>query len=156
MSAWINLTEDDLRNSKASALVDAYGSAALGPGQANPIDDTIAAVSKWIRVKIQASRKYQVSATPDAIPPGLQQLAMRLITWDLQDRIDVAGALPPTERDRINHSNDLRELDLIAKGETPLEVPDDPETTPEVQSGSLIEQAQAGNSGNSREELSRL
>lgn len=157
MSAWKNITVEDLRDTKASALIDAYQSAALGDTQTDPVPRKIDTVCDRIRAEIQSSGKYQVSATPHSIPPSLFDLAGRLIAWDLRGRVNaLAGSFEPTEQDKIDHRDDLAYLERIAAGKVPIDIPDDPEATPEVQSGGFIETAQAGNSGNSRDDLNRL
>lgn len=153
---WITITTGDLRDTKASALIDAYQSAALGDTQTDPVPRTIERVCDRIRAEIQSSGKYQVSATPHSIPPSLVELAGNLIAWRMQGRLNVLNALPVTDQDKIDHSEDLKYLERIARGDVTIEKPDDPIATPEVQSGGMIETVQDGNSGNSREELKRL
>jgi hypothetical protein len=156
MASWINITADDLRDTKASALVDAFQSAALGAGQTDPVPRAIIKVCDRIRAEIQSSKKYLVSATPHSIPPSLVELAGNLIAWRMQGRLNVMGTVPITDQDKIDHNEDLKYLERIALGKVTIEVPDDPETVPEVQSGGMIETAQEGTSGNSREDLQRL
>jgi hypothetical protein len=153
---WINITENDLRNSKASAVIDAFQTAALGTGQADPVPDAIASICEEIRTKIQSSGKNTISATANAIPPALKRMAMRLIAWEMISRINVSNAFPPSDQDKTDHTNDLRRLERIEKGDEVIEVPDDPIAVATVQRGGLIETAQEGNSGNSRDELSKL
>lgn len=139
MASWINITTDDLRDAKASALIDAFQSAALGAGQTDPVPRKIDSVCDRIRAEIQASAKYQVSATAHSIPPSLLDLAMRLIAWEMQSRINIpGGGFEPTKQDEIDHTNDLRYLERIARGEIPIDTPDNPLTTPDVQSGGSI------------------
>jgi hypothetical protein len=138
MIAWINITEADLRDTKASALVDAFASAALGDGQTDPVPRTIIKVCDRIRAEIQSSKKYQVSATPHSIPPSLVELAGNLIAWRMQSRLNVLNAVPITDQDKIDHSEDLAYLKRIAEGKVTIEVPDNPETVSEVQSGGPI------------------
>lgn len=157
MSAWITITTDQLRDTKASALIDAYQGAALGLSQTDPVPRKINSVCDRIRSEIQSSGKYQVSATAHAIPPSLFDLAAKLIAWELRGRLNVvAGKFEPTEQEKIDHRDDLDYLKRIAAGNVTIEIPDDPETTPEVQAGGYIEEVQAGNTGNSREDLQRL
>jgi phage gp36-like protein len=153
---WITITTDHLRDTKASALVDAYQSAALGDTQTDPVPRAIEKVCDRIRAEIQSSGKYQVSATPHSLPPSLVELAGNLIAWRMQGRLNVLNALPVTDQDKIDHNEDIAYLKRIAEGKVTIEVPDDPIATPEVQSGGLVETVQEGNSGNSREELQRL
>jgi phage gp36-like protein len=155
-TAWITITEADLRDTKASALVDAFTSAALGAGQTDPVPRAIIKVCDRIRAEIQSSKKYHVSATPHSIPPSLVELAGNLIAWRMQGRLNVLSAVPITDQDKIDHTEDLKYLERIAKGDVTIEIPTDPESTPQVQSGGMIETVQEGNSGNGREELSRL
>lgn len=153
---WINITTDDLRDTKASALIDAYQGAALGDTQTDPVPRAIEKVCDRIRAEIQSSKKYRVSATPHSIPPSLVELAGNLIAWRMHGRLNVLNALPITEQDKIDHADDKDYLKRIARGEVTIETPDDPEPTPEVQSGGMIETVQAGNSGNSRDDLKGL
>jgi hypothetical protein len=153
---WITITVDDLRDTKASALIDAFQSVALGDGQTDPVPRAINKVCDRILAEIQSSKKYIVSATPHAIPPSLFELAGNLIAWRMQGRLNVLNALPPGEQDKIDHAEDLKYLARIAAGDVTIEIPTDPVATPDVQSGGMVEEVQPGNSGNSREDLQRL
>jgi hypothetical protein len=157
-TSWITLTEDDLRGGKAAALVAAFKSAARGVGEDQELDAPIASVCDRIRAEIQSGGKIRVSATPHAIPPSLKDLAVRMILWNCRSRLNIRPGSPlePTEQDATDHRSDERYLERIARGEVTVETPADPIAAPEVQSGGMIETAQEGNSGNSREELSRL
>jgi hypothetical protein len=157
MPTWITITTDDLRDTKASSLIDAYQQAALGDTQTDPVPRKINSACDRIRAEIQSSGKYQVSATEHAIPPSLFDLAGNLIAWALRGRLNVInGSFEPTEQEKIDHRDDLDYLKRIAAGDVTIEAPDDPLIPPTVQTGGLIEQAQAGNSGNSRDDLKGL
>ena len=153
---WVTITVDDLRDTKASALIDAFQSAALGAGQTDPVPRTIDKVCDRILAEIQSSKHYVVSATPHAIPPSLVELAGNLIAWRMQGRLNVLNALPVTDQDKTDHAEDLKYLARIAAGTVTIEVPDDPVTITDVQSGAFVETAQEGTTGHSREDLNRL
>ena len=80
-----------------------------------------------------------MSATAGAIPPSLKSLAIRMIIWELQSRLNVMNALPMSDQDKEDHRNDLRYLERIAKGDVVIEIPDDPIATEQVQRGGGIE-----------------
>ena len=132
---WIVITADDLKVGKAAALLDAYATAALGSTQPDPTAEVIAAASERIRTEIQSCSRNKVSATTNAIPPSLKSLAIRLICWELNSRLNVLNALQPSDQDKDDHRDDLRYLERIAKCEVAIETPDDPLPTPDVQSG---------------------
>src|SRR3954463_5553688 len=141
MSAWMTITIANLRDTKASELIDNYQATALGNTQTDPVPRKIDSVCDRIRGEIQSSGKYQVSATPHSIPPSLFDLATRLIAWSLRDRLNVLkGGFEPTDQEIIDHRDDLRYLERIADGKVTIDVPDDPIATPETQSGSAVEQ----------------
>lgn len=153
---WINITAAVLKTGKAAALVEAYATAALGAGQTDPTAEVIASVSDRIRTEVQSCSKNRISATAGAIPPSLKSLAIRMIIWELQSRLNVLNSLPMSDQDQSDHRDDVRYLERIARCEVVIETPDDPMPVANVQSGGYVETVQEGSSGNSREELSRL
>lgn len=116
MPAWINITIDDLRETKVSALVDAYQDAALGEDQSDPLPGIIENVCTRIRAEIRSGGKISVSETANAIPPSLKSLALRLVVWEAQSRINVFNSVPMTDQDNTDHRDDLDYLKRIADG----------------------------------------
>jgi hypothetical protein len=155
-TTWINITDADLKVGKAAALVEAFKTAALGSGQSDPVPSVIANICSRIRAEIQSGGKIRVSATPLTIPPSLKDLAVRMILWACQSRINIKNAFPPSDQDQRDHRSDERYLERIARGEVTVEEPNDPMAAPDVQQGGMVETVQDGNSGNSREDLNRL
>lgn len=133
--AWINIEIDDLRSTKVSSLVDAYQEAALGDGQDDPLPGIITNVCTRIRAEIRSGGQINVSETPDAIPPSLKSLALRLVVWEAQSRINVFNSVPMTDQDNTDHRDDLDYLKRIADGKVTVETPDDPAASSEVQAG---------------------
>ncbi len=153
MSAWITLTADDLNQYQAAKLIAAARSKALAAGQPDPFDEVMPDVVNRMRDDIRGCKSNRVSATLLSLPPGLRGEGVLLTIEAMQSRLP---GISITDDLRTLITDAKKRVIRISKCEVPIEIPDDPETIPEVQTGSLIEQAQAGNSGNSREELQRL
>lgn len=131
--SWITITIADLNTAKASALVDALRTAALGEGQPDPIPDTIVSVVQRIRAEIAAGGKTVLDADPEKLPPSLKSIAVRMVLREGQGRLNAIGALPLSDDEREEWRQDVRYLERIAKGEISVEKSDNPESTPTVQ-----------------------
>jgi len=150
---WITITADNLNEYQAGKLVAAARTKALAASQTDPFLAVMPDVINRMRDDIRGCKSNQVSATPLTVPPGLRGEAVLLTIEAMQPRLP-----------GIKIDDDLRTLiddakarmKRISKCEIPIEIPNDPLTTPDVQLGGMTETVQEGNSGNSREELSRL
>lgn len=137
---WSVITAANLKVGKASAVVDALASAALAVGQADPTAEVITNASQRIRSEIASSGRFSLSGTTNAIPPSLKSLAVRLILWDLQSRLNtLGGTMEPNDQEKTDHRDDLRYLERIARGEVTIEIPDDPDDTIDAQAGVAID-----------------
>jgi hypothetical protein len=130
MSNWTNITEADLKDAKVAALVDACRTAALGAGQTDPMPNVIAGVIQRIRDEIKGCARNVLDLDPTKIPAGLKALAARMVVREMQSRLRIQ--LKPDETEEWRQ--DVRYLERIAKCEVPVAVPDNPETSPTVQS----------------------
>lgn len=130
---WSTITIADLNTAKASALVEALRSAALGDGQADPLPEIIANVVARIRAEIAAGGRTALDVDPAKLPPSLKSLALRMVLREGQSRLNAAGALPLSDDEREEWRQDVRYLERIAKGEIAIESSATPEPTPTVQ-----------------------
>jgi hypothetical protein len=130
---WLSLTIADLPAAKASALVDAMGTAALGTGQVNPLPEILANVVARIRTEIAAGGRTVLDVDATKIPPSLKSLALRMVLREGQSRLNAAGALPLSDDEREEWRQDVRYLERIAKGEISVELSDTPQSTSPVQ-----------------------
>lgn len=124
MPNWITITKADLYNSKVAALIDAADSASLGQNQKDRTTGIISDVTMEIRRRV--SKCNQVDANTAAIPGGLKPLAVDIIFC----RLKIALELELNQDERNTLSRRERELDRIADGSDPVEVPDNPIISP--------------------------
>jgi hypothetical protein len=133
MSNWTTITEPDLKDAKLADLVEAYKTAALGDGQADPIPNVIANVVARIRAEIKGCAKNILDLDTGKIPTDLKSLAARMVCRELQSRL----RLPLKDDERDERRSDERYLERIAKCEVPVAVPDNPETTATTQASTV-------------------
>ena len=133
MSNWTTITEADLKGAKVAALVDAYKTAALGEGQADPMPGVISGVVARIRTEIKGCARNVLDADATKIPGDLKSLAARMVCRELQSRLRLA--LKDDERQEWRE--DVRYLERIAACEVPVAVPDNPETTATTQASTV-------------------
>lgn len=150
---WIAITADNLNEYQAGKLVAAARTKALAAGQADPFLAVMPDVINRMRADIRGCKINQVSATPLTVPAGLRGEAVLLTIEAMQSRLPGITI----EEDLRTLIDDAKaRMKRISKCEIPIETPDDPQTPGDVQSGSLIEEVNPGNRGNSREDLQRL
>jgi phage gp36-like protein len=152
MPRWTAITIDDLNDTKLAALVDALRTAALAGGQDDPSDEIIRNVVARIRAEISGCKTNVLDIDPTKIPNDLKSLACRMIIREMQSRLQE----PLNEDERQEKRDDLEYLRRIAKCEVPVAVPDDPETTPEVQQGGGVEVVTKSTILTTREQMSGL
>lgn len=132
--AWVTITVSDLRDAKASALVDAFATAALGDGQTDPIERTIADIVGEVRAEVATCQSNRLDLNPLKVPANLKALTERLILWRLRQRLAATNkTLAPTEQDRIDHADDLAKLRRVALCQSKVDASDDPQPLPTVQ-----------------------
>jgi phage gp36-like protein len=135
MPNWTSITVDDLKDAKVSALIEALRTKGLGVGQDDPVEEITANVIARIRAEIKGCAQNVLDTDATKIPNDLKSLACRMIYREMASRLQVE--LTPDERDE--RSDDVRYLERIAECEVPVAAPDNPETTPSIQSGSAAE-----------------
>lgn len=150
---WITIEAEDLNDYQVAKIINAARTRALDAGQADPFDAVMPDVINRMRDDIRGCARNKVSATPNSIPPGLRSEAIYLIIEAMQSRLPGVSL---TDDMKTLIADAKRRMVRISKCEVPIEAPNDPLNPDDVQQGGLIEEVQPGNSGNSREELSRL
>jgi len=153
-NTWIVITRVDLDDYLLGAGMDAFSSAALEVGQTDPFLRIMPDVAARIRAEVRGCKANKVSNLANSIPPDLKTSACALIIEQMATRLSMG--LPLTEAMKTAADKADKYLVRISRCEVPITEPDDPQTTSDVQNGSIIETVQEGNSGNSREELERL
>lgn len=122
MSNWTAIAVADLKDVKVSALVEALRTAALGSGQDDPVEESIANVVARIRAEIKGCAANQLDSDTTKIPNDLKGLACRMVVREMQSRLQI----PLNEDERQEKRDDLRYLERIAACDVPVAAPDDP------------------------------
>jgi len=131
MSNWTTITEDNLKASGHSAIVEAAQTA--GIGGVDPVAESIAdAVS---RVRAACSTGNQLDADPTRVPNSLKGLAIRLALFALMERINFPLGEDQRETRRIDNSYLLR----IGDDQLKFELPDTADGNAEMQRGTDID-----------------
>lgn len=119
---WITLSSTALNDAKAAQLIAAVQNTCLASGQTDPVPNLISQVVEELRGAIGFSGKYQVSATDSTIPPNLKDMAVQKIIRICLRRINQTL----TQDDRDDETSYQKRLDLIRRGDWPIDQPDDP------------------------------
>ncbi len=135
MPAWITITSTDLNDAKVAALVDALRTAALASGQADPTVEIIAGITAEIRSNIAGCRTNVLDIDATTIPRELKALACRMVVREAQSRLQ----LELNADEKTEQTRDDERLKAIRSCDLPVEAPDNPQTTPEVQRGGAAE-----------------
>ncbi len=133
---WVTLTIDDLNDAKAATLIAAVQTSALAVGQGDPIPTIIDGTVADLRGAIGFSGKYQLSATPNTIPPNLYDLAVQNILRSCKARLEQQLS----QGDIADESNYQKRLTDLIAGRYPVDKPDDPmSSTPSTPLGRVSE-----------------
>ena len=132
MSAWITLTADDLNDYQVAKIIAAARTKALATSQADPFNAVMPDVIARMRDDIRGCKTNQVSATPNSIPAGLRSEAIYLIIESMQARLPGVSL---TEELKTLIADAKKRLVRISRCEVPIETPDDPLPSGEVQAG---------------------
>lgn len=145
---WITPTTTDVL-SEFTASEAATIQNIQGTGSSN-LQAILSRVIDKVRGAILAASKPVDTVSATTIPKGLVDDAIAIARWRL---LISAPQLKVFQTDKREKANDdaVKKLDLIAAGKFGVEPP----AGGSVGTG-LIEEVQAGNSGNSREDLNRL
>lgn len=126
MTAWIQLTTDDVEDYLVGAQVNAIRNAALAAGQDDPLAEAITDISAEIRNHIRGCASNVLSATAGTIPPELRRHAVALVIEASQPRLRLK-----LSEDQTNAADNARRLLRdISACKYPVAEPDDPESTP--------------------------
>lgn len=133
---WITLTEEDLLKTKMAPLMAALRTAALGPGQDDPVTAAVADVIARIRNKVATCATNKVDADTAAIPASLKSLACRLVIVEAKSRLEIEL----TEDERTQWRIDEGELTRVARCELVVDQAETPTAPPvqQVQPGPTI------------------
>jgi hypothetical protein len=126
MANWIPITIDDLNDARIAALVTAYRTKALGPGQSDPTPRIVQAVVDRIRRKVASCRTNLLDLDPTTIPKGLKEMAVLFIIVDLKGRLE--EELSNDEQRAIDRFT--ADLNRIANCDDVVEQPDNPIDAP--------------------------
>lgn len=108
---WITLTEADLLKTKMAPLVSVLRSAAIDPGQDDPVEAITADVISRIRNKVSTCATNKVDATTTTIPASLKALACRMIIVEAKNRLELELTKDESEQRDI----DERELTRVSE-----------------------------------------
>lgn len=136
MPNWIEITAEQLNDAKAAPLVAQMRAAVLAEGQADPVDEHLAAGIAQVRNAIGSSGRFQLDARAAAVPLSLKFLTLRCVLRSMQSRLNALGALELGETETKEWDKDDELLALIAAGDRAVEIPDLPLGTPTTQSKS--------------------
>lgn len=153
-TTWIVIVRSDLDDYLVGAGMDALSSAALSPGQTDPFDRIMPDVAARIRAEVRGCKSNRVSTLPSSVPPDLKSHACALIVEQMQTRLSIGVPLNEDQKRAADKAE--KYLARVSRCEVPIAQPTDPESSNTVQSGATVQTVQDGNSGNSREDLSRL
>ena len=121
MSAWVVITVDDINDYLIADQVAALRTASLARGQTDPFASVMADRANYVRNRI--ARRIKLSRTPLAVPPELKTQTCLLVIEAMQGRIPMLE-LSEDQRQRMRDAK--RDLDLAAKDDLPISMPDDP------------------------------
>lgn len=127
MATWITITLSDLNDARAAKLVEALRTKALAEGQTDPMPRIVTKVATEIRDSI-AFGGVAVSATAEALPLGLKDVAVQKIIRVLKSRL----LMELTEDERSDETLYQKRLEQLNRGAWPVEPTDDPIATPSI------------------------
>jgi len=119
MQNWISLTVGDLMDAKASALVSALQTSALGTGQADPTQNILDSVAARVRAEVRGCASNQLDTDPTKIPASLKGVAVRMVLREMESRLQLA--LTPDEI--REEEQDLNLLQRVSQCQVPVEQP---------------------------------
>jgi hypothetical protein len=132
---WITLTEDDVLTALTGSEAEAFTTAALDDGQANPLPEIIAQVINHIRARVAACRHNSLG-TGDTIPDELKSAAVDIIAYRLATRLPISGRSSIMERLKEKHDDADSLLRDVARCNYAVEQP--ATVSDEVQGGGSV------------------
>ena len=123
MATWTVITAADLSDYSVGAKVNALRSAALAMGQTDPFDRVMPDVVATVRGLIASSRRNELSATTDSVPPEAKTHVCWLVIEALQARL-MGLTLKEEEKRMIDRA--WQYFRDVAKGDIAVSMPDNP------------------------------
>ena len=125
--AWITLNESHVATRLTGPELAACRSAALAPGQANPLPEIVRQVINEVRGYIAANRQNTLGAG-ETVPDKLESCALAIIRYRLADRLPLKSLLT---QERVSENEAaIRLLRDVAKGDFAVEEPTEAATEP--------------------------
>jgi glycerate-2-kinase len=149
--AWITLDETNVQTRLTGPELSALKSAALAPGQVNPLPEIIAKVIQEVRGRVAACQLNRIGAG-STIPDELTESALAIIRYRLLTRLPVASLL--TDARREEYRDALRLLADVAASHFRIEQPSTPTT--QIISGPATEVASKSERKATREKMRGL
>ncbi|OAM89339.1 hypothetical protein OH491_13550 [Termitidicoccus mucosus] len=131
MSRWIPITLENLHESRTAKLVEPLRTKVLAEGQPDPLPPAITRTVVEIRAAIAFSGKYRVDRDAAKIPASLLDLAVLAVVRKLKGR----ALMPLNDTEKEDERTYQKRLEQLNAGKWPVEIADDPEPGPVVQSG---------------------
>ncbi len=127
---WITLVADDLNDYLVGAQVTALRTAALSPGQGDPVTEAIEDITAEVRNHVASCSSYILSNDPATIPPELKRHALALVIEAAQPRLKLK-----LSEDQVRAATRAWTiLGKVAKCDYTVSTPTDPESQPADQS----------------------
>jgi hypothetical protein len=106
--SWRIINEPDILNQLSGAELESLRSAALGMGQADPVQPSIDDVTAEVRGYIAANSKNELDADPDKLPDRLIAAAVSLTIIQIMTR--AAGTMIDPQGARQKRADEARRL----------------------------------------------
>jgi phage gp36-like protein len=131
-SIWVPINEVDMQRTCMNPLLNALRTAALGPGQPDPLIGSIADAVAEVRDAVESCDRNRASSDTTTVPPGLRATACWIALAYLAKRLS-AIKLTEDQRKEISDARDL--LKAVASCDRAVAKPSEPLTTPDVERG---------------------
>ena len=115
---WTGITSDHVKAAGHGAIVDRARS--MATGSIDPVTQAITGATA--RVRRAVSTGNVLDADPTKIPASLESVTIRLVLWDLMERI----GLPMSDDQKETRRDDISDLKRITDNRTRVETPDTP------------------------------
>lgn len=123
---WTAITADHVKAAGHGAIVDRARTMAVG--SIDPVVQALAGATA--RVRRAVSTGNTLDADPTKVPASLESVTIRLVLWDLMERI----GLPMSDDQKETRRDDISDLKRITDNRTRVETPDTPAANAEMQS----------------------
>ena len=133
MPNWIRIETADVYSALQAPELDSLRTAALAVTQGDPVLDAIAVVVPRVRGFIASHPGNKIDQDATLIPPELFQDAVWLVIQALKIRL--GDAVPFSDSQKTILTRAESDLHQVALGDLRVSIPQNPETTPSIQSG---------------------